>query len=426
MKLETKDGHFVFTASAKERALGYLGENKTQSIRIQLDQDYPGWVFRMEFGVRKNYVYLTQEDGVLTVELERSWMPESGSIPVQICGTCGEMERRSNVVRFQLARSVGALDRPDCYPTAFRQLEQRILSMKQRVEQLYTAFGDMEHAILEARKAAAQAADSAVQAAASADTLVVRDTLSSEDTAAALSAHQGKVLNDRIHSWRFRDPMVLESAASYTKSGYTEVGGFCVSEDAAYVLFSGSSGQAIVSFDRAAGTEIKQTAALPETCRGLTWDSASGHVITCGTSYVYVLSASLTVLLQYPISGARCAAWMGDSKLAWCTSNAIVIGQTDGTEMSRLSLPTAISNPQSISYHDGIFYVSDTVSGTGRVTALDSDGRVIHIWLLSKSNGTLCGIQMEETQMILLFLSSGTAKAYRGNYAETQFFVPTV
>ena len=117
---------------------------------------------------------------------------------------------------------------------------------------------------------------------------------------------------------------------------------------------------------------------------------------------------------------------MGDSKLAWCTSNAIVIGQTDGTEMRRLSLPTAITNPQSIGYHGGIFYVSDTVSGTGRVTALDSDGRVIHIWLLSKSNGTLCGIQMEETQMILLFLSSGTAKAYRGNYAETRFFVPTV
>lgn len=425
MKLETKDGHFIFTASAQERSLGYLGENKTQTLRIDLDQDYPGWVFRMEFGSRDNFVYLEQSNKTLTIELERSWIPESGSIPVQICGTCGEIERRSNVLRFQVARSVGALDKPDRYPTAFRQLEQRMLTMKQRVEQLYTEFGDMEHAILEARKAASQAADSASQAAASADTLVVRDTLNSEDTAAALSANQGKTLNDRLHTWRFRDPMVLESAASYQKSGYSEVSGFCASEDTAYVLFTGSSGQAIVSFDRSDGTEIKQTTALPEICRGLTWDSASGHVLTCGASYVYVLSASLTVLLQYPISGARCAAWMGDSKLAWCTSNAIVIGQTDGTEQSRLSLPTAITNPQSIDYRDGIFYVSDTVSGTGRVTALDSDGRVIHIWLLSKSNGTLCGIQMEETQMILLFLSSGTAKAYRGNYAETLFYIPT-
>lgn len=425
MNLETKDGHFVFTASAKERALGYLGENKTQTIRIQLDQDYPGWVFRMEFGVRENYVYLAQDDGVLTVELERSWMPESGSIPVQICGTCGEMERRSNVVRFQLARSVGALDRPDCYPTAFRQLEQRMLRMKQRVEQLYTEFGDMEHAILEARKAANQAADSAAQAAVSADTLVVRDILSSEDTAAALSARQGKVLNDRIHSWRYRDPMVLESAANYTKSGYTAACGFCMAEDTAYVLFHGSSGQVLAAFDRTNGTEIKQTTALPEICRGLTWDVQTGHVITCGINYVYVLSASLTVLLQYPISGALCAVLMGNSKMAWCTSNAIVIGQTDGTELSRLTLPSAITNPQSVDYCDGIFYLSDTVSGVGRVTALDSDGQVLHIWLLPKANGTLCGIQMEDTQMLLLFLSSGTAKAYRGNYAETLFFVPT-
>ena len=192
------------------------------------------------------------------------------------------------------------------------------------------------------------------------------------------------------------------------------------------MLFTGAGGQSIVSFDRADGTEIKQTAALPETCRELTWDAETGHVLTCGTSYIYVLSASLTILLQYPISGAQCAAWMGDSKLAWCTSNAIVIGQTDGAELSRFALPPAITDPQSMSYRDGIFYVSDTVSGTGRVTALDSDGQVIHIWLLPKANGTLCGIQAEDTQMMVLFLSSGTAKAYRGNYAETRFFVPTV
>lgn len=429
MKLETKDGHFVFTATAKERSLGYQGENNTQTICIQLDQEYPGWIFRMEFGVRENFVYLTQEGKTLTVELERGWLPESGSIPVQISGTFGEMERRSNIVRFQLARSVGALDRPDHYPVAFRQLEQRLMAAKQRVESLCATFGDLESGIQAARQAATEAAGYASQAARSADILTVKDNLNSDDTESALAAHQGKVLKDRIQTYavstRYRDPMTIELAMSYQKTGYTSISGFCASDDTVYVLFTESSGQIIVAFNRATGAEIATSSTLTETCSGLAWDAESGHVLTCGTTGIYVFSSALRVLARRLVTKPLCIAVLGDkSQMAWCVSGALVIGEMDGTEVSRFSLPQAISSPKSLSYWNGIFYLMDSISGTGRVTAIDSEGTVLHVWLLPKDYGTLCGIQAEAAQLGLLYLSGGVGKLYQGNYLEAAFYLP--
>ncbi|MDO5547414.1 MAG: hypothetical protein Q4F79_02890 [Eubacteriales bacterium] len=429
MKLETQNGHFVFTVAPKERSLGYLGENNTQTICIMLDQEYPGWIFRMEFGTRENFVYLTQEAKTLTIELERGWLPESGSIPVQICGTLGDTERRSNIVRFQLARSVGALDRPDHYPVAFRQLEQRMLSAKKRVESLYAEFGDMETAIQSARQAAAEAAGYASQAARSADILTVKDNLNSEDTESALAAHQGKVLKERIHTYavsrRYRDPMTIELEASYQKSGYSAINGFCASEDTVYLLLSNSSGQIVASFDRESGTEVTVSSALPETCQGLSWDSESGHILTSGSLGIYVLSSALRVLMRRTVSAPLCAAFLEQgSRMAWCVSGALVIGELDGTEISRFSLPQEVSSPKSLNYRDGVFYLSDSVSGMGRVTAIDEEGTVLHVWLLPKTYGTLCGVQAEAAQLEMLYLSGGAGKNYQGNYLENAFYSP--
>ncbi len=433
MKLETKNGHFIFTVAASERFLGYLGENQTQDVVIQLDDTYEGWRFRMEFGEQSNFLYLTQYDTTLIATLRREWLPESGSIPVQISGSCGQVERRSNIVWFQIAGSVGALDRPDQYPIAFRQLEERmyraqdsaeeliknseqILSLKQECDSMLEQIGGIEQNIEAAQTSAENAEQAAQRAEAAVDQIIesgvsttIRDTLDSEESNAALSARQGSVLKRYAVDLRFRDRIIPEPMFRYHLSSYPNLVAHCATENTVYLLLESQDGkQIIAAVNRTTGALNSKSSILTQTYSCMTYDSYVGALLLGGASGVTVMLMDYEIIAQRAL-GAVTGITMVDSTGEWIlySEGDLIWIEEETTEKKRLALPAGIREPKSISYQDGMLYlmtpVTETMNpaaeGVAVVTALDEHGVVLQSWILPRGYGDLCSVIAETDQL---------------------------
>lgn len=450
MKLKTQNGHFLFVVSGKERFLGYKGESQTQEIVIQLDDTYDGWTFRMEFGDASNFCYLTQEGTSLNVTMQREWMGRSGAMPVQISGSCGEIERRSNIVWFQVAPSVGALDRPDDYPVAFRQLEQRlcklrdtamsvledkeqVLALKEECDALLEEIGGITNNKTLAQDAAQSAQESAVRAenaakkAESAGGVTICDTLTSQASGQALSARQGSVLKRYAVDLRFRDRMIPEPLFRYSYSTYTNLVAHCATASIIYLLLENASGtQVITALNRSTGRLQKRSSTLDSSYTCMGYDAAVGSLLLGNASGVTVMMTDLSTTVQRSLGSVSAITTTGEEWILY-SGNDLVWIQDETTESKRMTLPDGIRTPKSIAYCDGIFYLMTPVSasenplaeGTASVTAMESDGTVLKTWIVPRGYGTLESVTAENKQLAFGYRTDRGALMCMGDYRDT-------
>ncbi len=451
MKLKTQDGHFLFTVSGKERFLGYKGENETQEITIALDDTYPDWIFRMEFGTQNNFCYLTKQEKTLHVTMQRDWITMSGAIPVQISGSCGDLERRSNIVWFQVAPSIGALDRPDEYPVAFRQLEQRLskmqeaaesaiqssqeaLALKEECDALLLEIGGIADNKASAQAAAQSAQQFAAQAEAAAEkaeefgsTVTVCDTLDSQAGDDALSARQGSVLKRYAVDLRFRDRMIPEPLFRYAYSSYTKLVAHCATASIVYLLLENSAGkQLVAAINRSTGQLQKRSSALDScyTCMG--YDTNVGALLLGGSTGVTVMMTNLSTTVQRALGDVTGITIAEDEWILYSGNDLIWIsGET--TETKRITLPTGIRAPKSITYCDGILYLMTPVSvsenpsaaGVASITAMETGGTVLKSWIVPRGYGTLASVTAESDQLLLGYLTERDSLICTGEYRDT-------
>ena len=450
MKLKTQNGHFLFTASGKERFLGYRGENQTQELVIQLDDTYNGWTFRMEFGSKNNFCYLTQTEKTLHVTMRREWIPLEGAIPVQISGSCGEIERRSNIVWFQVAASIGALDWPDDYPVAFRQLEQRLskmrdaaesviesneqtLALKEECDTLLEEIGGITNNKTLTQNAAQSAQESATRAeiaakkAETAGGVTICDTLDSQASGEALSARQGSVLRRYAVDLRFRDRMIPEPLFRYSYSTYTNLVAHCATASTIYLLLENASGtQVITAINRSTGRLQKRSNILESSYTCMGYDVAVGSLLLGNASGVTVMMTDLSTTVQRSLGSVSAITTAGEEWVLY-SGNDLVWIQDETTESKRMTLPEGIRAPKSIAYCDGIFYLMTPVSasenplaeGTASVTAMESNGTVLKSWIVPRGYGTPESVTAENKQMIFGYRTDRGALLCTGDYRDT-------
>lgn len=451
MKLKTQNGHFLFVVSGKERFLGYKGENRTQEISIQLDDHYAGWTFRMEFGTESNFCYMTQEDKTLHVTMQRDWIPKSGAIPVQISGSCGEIERRSNIVWFQVAPSIGALDKPDAYPIAFRQLEKRLSAMrdaaegvletseqaralKQECDALLEEIGGIaenqtaaQTAAQNAQQAASRAEAAAKQAEEAGSSVTICDTLDSEASGAALSARQGSILRRYAVEFRFRDRMMPEPQFRYSYSTYTKLRAHCATATTVYLLLENAEGkQVITAINRSTGRLQKRSSVLDNSYTCMCYDAQVGSLLLGNTAGVTVMMTDLSTAIQRAL-GAVTAITTAEDEWVLYSGNDLVWISGETTETGRVTLPEGVRAPKSIAYCDGMYYLMTPVTaaenpsaeGVASITAMEKNGTVWKNWIVPRGYGTLASVTAESQQLLLGYQSERGALVCTGDYRDT-------
>lgn len=121
---------------ARDREIGFTGEHLSRRIRIRAD--VPGWDCKLDLEFengQKNILDLADEDGVLSAELRREYLPCAGQVRAQVRGLRGDEVVKSNVFTLTVRDAVDAVSAFSAgLPGEFLQLEQRVTQAARRAE----------------------------------------------------------------------------------------------------------------------------------------------------------------------------------------------------------------------------------------------------------------------------------------------------
>ncbi len=150
----------VYADNPHDLRIGYQGENLARRLEIAVEPA-EDWQYKLDLcsaAGQANVLALAQQGGLLTADLERAHLAESGLCRAQVRGLNGTRERRSNIFYLEIGPSINALEQFEpLEPSEFAQMEQEI-----------TAHSAAAQA---AAAQAEQAADRAAQAAVHAPTV---------------------------------------------------------------------------------------------------------------------------------------------------------------------------------------------------------------------------------------------------------------
>ena len=119
----------VYADNPHDLRIGYQGENLARRLEIAVEPA-EDWQYKLDLcsaAGQANVLALAQQGGLLTADLERAHLAESGLCRAQVRGRNGTRERRSNIFYLEIGPSINALEQFEpLEPSEFAQMEQEI------------------------------------------------------------------------------------------------------------------------------------------------------------------------------------------------------------------------------------------------------------------------------------------------------------
>ena len=119
----------VYADNPHDLRIGYQGENLARRLEIAVEPA-EDWQYKLDLcsaAGQANVLALAQQGGLLTADLERAHLAESGLCRAQVRGLNGTRERRSNIFYLEIGPSINALEQFEPRePSEFAQMEQEI------------------------------------------------------------------------------------------------------------------------------------------------------------------------------------------------------------------------------------------------------------------------------------------------------------
>ena len=119
----------VYADNPHDLRIGYQGENLARRLEIAVEPA-EDWQYKLDLcsaAGQANVLALAQQGGLLTADLERAHLAESGLCRAQVRGLNGTRERRSNIFYLEIGPSINALEHFEpLEPSEFAQMEQEI------------------------------------------------------------------------------------------------------------------------------------------------------------------------------------------------------------------------------------------------------------------------------------------------------------
>lgn len=119
----------VYADNPHDLRIGYQGENLARRLEIAVEPA-EDWQYKLDLcsaAGQANVLALAQKGGLLTADLERAHLAESGLCRAQVRGLNGTRERRSNIFYLEIGPSINALEQFEpLEPSEFAQMEQEI------------------------------------------------------------------------------------------------------------------------------------------------------------------------------------------------------------------------------------------------------------------------------------------------------------
>ena len=119
----------VYADNPHDLRIGYQGENLARRLEIAVEPA-EDWQYKLDLcsaAGQANVLALAQKGGLLTADLERAHLAESGLCRAQVRGLNGTRERRSNIFYLEIGPSINALEQFEpMEPSEFAQMEQEI------------------------------------------------------------------------------------------------------------------------------------------------------------------------------------------------------------------------------------------------------------------------------------------------------------
>ena len=117
----------VYADNPHDLRIGYQGENLARRLEIAVEPA-EDWQYKLDLcsaAGQANVLALAQQGGLLTADLERAHLAESGLCRAQVRGLNGTRERRSNIFYLEIGPSINALEQFEpLEPSEFAQMEQ--------------------------------------------------------------------------------------------------------------------------------------------------------------------------------------------------------------------------------------------------------------------------------------------------------------
>ena len=119
----------VYADNPHDLRIGYQGENLARRLEIAVEPA-EDWQYKLDLcsaAGQANVLALAQQGGLLTADLERAHLAESGLCRAQVRGLNRTRERRSNIFYLEIGPSINALEQFEpLEPSEFAQMEQEI------------------------------------------------------------------------------------------------------------------------------------------------------------------------------------------------------------------------------------------------------------------------------------------------------------
>ena len=119
----------VYADNPHDLRIGYQGENLARRLEIAVEPA-EDWQYKLDLcsaAGQANVLALAQQGGLLTADLERAHLAESGLCRAQVRGLNGTRERRSNIFYLEIGPSINALEQFEpLEPSECAQMEQEI------------------------------------------------------------------------------------------------------------------------------------------------------------------------------------------------------------------------------------------------------------------------------------------------------------
>lgn len=119
----------VYADNPHDLRIGYQGENLARRLEIAVEPA-EDWQYKLDLcsaAGQANVLALAQKGGLLTADLERAHLAESGLCRAQVRGLNGTRERRSNIFYLEIGPSINAIEQFEpLEPSEFAQMEQEI------------------------------------------------------------------------------------------------------------------------------------------------------------------------------------------------------------------------------------------------------------------------------------------------------------
>lgn len=119
----------VYADNPHDLRIGYQGENLARRLEIAVEPA-EDWQYKLDLcqaSGEANVLALERQDGLLSVDLERAHLAQSGICRAQVRGLNGTRERHSNIFYLEIGPSINALEQFEpLEPSEFAQMEQEI------------------------------------------------------------------------------------------------------------------------------------------------------------------------------------------------------------------------------------------------------------------------------------------------------------